>query len=507
MEFQQEMDISLRARTPFVYVVTFEERKILDDLKALCERRKTTLYTWDQADHFRCVHGQGATPDARDAFAALEAMEKIEGRAVFFLPDFHHCWHEEPRILRKLRNLAHALKYSHKTLVVVSPSRRLPEELEDDAAILDFAPPGVEDLRKILAGLLSAPGTKVDLNREETDRLVRSALGLSSNQAQRVFAKAIVTGGVLNKDDIALITNEKRQIVRGSGALDVYEARESISDVGGLEVLKEWLRLRESAFSHAARDYGLPEPKGIALIGIPGTGKSLTAKMIAGLWGLPLLRLDLGALYGRYVGESEENSRRALRLAETIAPCVLWIDELEKGVATGDSDSGTSLRVLATLLSWMQEKKKPVFVVATANDIGRLPPELLRRGRFDEVFFLDLPTRRERAEIFRVHIGKRQRDPAKYDLELFSEASVGHVGAEIEQAIVDAMYRAFNDPERPRREFETADVVEAVARLIPLSRSQKENITYLREWLREGRAQSASFREASEAGKTFVPVT
>jgi SpoVK/Ycf46/Vps4 family AAA+-type ATPase len=433
-------------------------------------------------------------------------MEKVEGRAVFFLPDFHHCWHEEPRILRKLRNLAHALKYSHKTLVVVSPSRRLPEELEDDAAILDFPPPGVSELRKILAGLLSAPGTRVDLDGEETDRLVRSALGLSSNQAQRVFAKAIVSGGVLNKDDIALITREKRQIVRGSGALDVYDARENVSDVGGLEVLKEWLRLRETAFSQEARDYGLPEPKGIALIGIPGTGKSLTAKMIAGLWGLPLLRLDLGALYGRYVGESEENSRRALRLAETIAPCVLWIDELEKGIATGDADSGTSLRVLATLLSWMQEKKKPVFVVATANDISRLPPELLRRGRFDEVFFLDLPTRRERAEIFHVHITKRGRDPAAFDVERLAEASAGYVGAEIEQSIVDAMYRAFNDPEKPRRELTTEDVVEAVARLIPLSRSQKENITCLREWLREGRAQSASFREASEAGRTFVPV-
>ncbi|MGH9335070.1 MAG: AAA family ATPase, partial [Vicinamibacteria bacterium] len=442
MDFQEELEICLRARTPFVYVVSFEERRILEELKALCEKRKTALYTWDHAEYFQTVLGPDAPPEAKDAFAALEAIELLDGRAVFLLPDFHHCWHEQPRIVRKLRNLAHSLKYTHKTLVVTSPSRKLPEELEDDAALVDYQPPDLMDLKKILASLLASPGTKVDLTREETDKLVRSALGLSSTQAQRVFAKAIVSGGVLNKDDIALITREKRQIIRGSGALDLYEARESIGDVGGLEVLKEWLRLRESAFSEAAREYGLPEPKGIALIGIPGTGKSLTAKMIAGLWNLPLVRLDIGALYGRFVGESEENARRALRLASTIAPCVLWIDELEKGISTGDSDGGTSLRVLATLLSWMQEKTKPVFVVATANDITRLPPELLRRGRFDEVFFLDLPTKPERAEIFEVHIEKRGRKPSAFDIEKLSAAAAGHVGAEIEQAIVDAMYLA-----------------------------------------------------------------
>jgi AAA+ superfamily predicted ATPase len=501
LDFQQELEICLRARTPFVYVVSFEEKRILEDLKSLCEKRKTALYTWDHADHFQSIRGSEAPPEARDAFAALEAIESIDGRAVFLFPDFHHCWHEQPRIVRKVRNLAHSLKYTHKTLVVTSPVRKLPEELEDDAALLDYHPPDIKDLKRILAGLLAAPGTKVDLTAEDTETLVRSALGLSSTQAQRVFAKAIVSGGVLNRDDIALIAREKRQIIRGSGALDVYEARESIRDVGGLDVLKKWLRLRQSAFSEAAREYGLPEPKGIALIGIPGTGKSLTAKMIAGLWKLPLVRLDIGALYGRFVGESEENARRALRLASTIAPCVLWIDELEKGVSTGDADGGTSLRVLATLLSWMQEKTKPVFVVATANDITRLPPELLRRGRFDEIFFLDLPTRRERAEIFEVHIAKRGRSPSSFDLEALSRSASGYVGAEIEQAIVDAMYRAFNDTEKPRREFTTEDIRQAVQNLIPLSRSQKENISFLRNWLHEGRAQSASSSEGSDGPK------
>jgi SpoVK/Ycf46/Vps4 family AAA+-type ATPase len=346
----------------------------------------------------------------------------------------------------------------------------------------------------------------MDLGKEGTEKLVRSALGLSANQAQRVFAKAIVSGGVLNEEDIALITQEKKQIIRDFGALEFYDCHESLGDAGGLQELKQWLRLRESAFSQEARSYGLPEPKGIALIGIPGTGKSLTAKMIAGLWSLPLLRLDIGALYGSLVGESEENTRRALKLAETIAPCVLWIDELEKAISMGGGDGGTSMRVFGTLLSWMQEKKKPVFVVATANDISRLPPELLRRGRFDEIFFLDLPTQPERAEILKVHIAKRNRPPERFDVERLASLSEGYVGAEVEQAVIDAMYRAFNDASKPGREFTTEDIAQCLGKLVPMSRSQKEIVDSLRQWLSEGRAQSASFKEVEQARKTFVPI-
>jgi SpoVK/Ycf46/Vps4 family AAA+-type ATPase len=279
-----------------------------------------------------------------------------------------------------------------------------------------------------------------------------------------------------------------------------------MQDVGGLGLLKDWLHGREKAFGKSAKRYGLPAPRGIALIGIPGTGKSLTAKTVASLWRMPLLRMDIGAMFGSLVGQSEENCRRALGLAETIAPCVLWIDEIEKGLATGDNDGGTSQRVLGTMLSWMQEKTKPVFVVATANDVGRLPPELLRRGRFDEIFFLDLPTEKERREILTVHVKKRGRDPEQFDLDRMARASQGHVGSEIEQAIIEAMYQAFNDPEHPEREFTSEDVVAAMVRLVPLSRSQREMIEHLRRWLTEGRAQSASFAEASQAEEGFVPI-
>jgi SpoVK/Ycf46/Vps4 family AAA+-type ATPase len=297
------------------------------------------------------------------------------------------------------------------------------------------------------------------------------------------------------------VTDEKKQIIRESEALEFFSVTEQMENVGGLKVLKDWLRLRERAFSNRAREYGLPMPKGIALLGIPGTGKSLTAKMIGGLWHLPLLRLDVGALFGSLVGESEERTRRALHLAETIAPCVLWIDEMEKALAHGGLDSGTSTRVFGSILTWMQEKKSPVFVVATANDISAMPPELLRKGRFDEIFFLDLPTLNERREIFIVHLKKRRRVPEDYDLDRLARASEGFVGAEIEQAVIDAMYIGFNDEER---EFTTDDILVSISRQVPLSVSQREVIGYLREWLREGRAQSASFSEVREAENQFV---
>ena len=332
---------------------------------------------------------------------------------------------------------------------------------------------------------------RVNLTKYGREKLVQAALGLTAAQAHRVFAKAIVRDGVLDDRDIDLVTDEKRQIIRESKALEFHSVGLTADDVGGLEVLKEWLRLRERAFTQEARDYGLPFPKGIALIGIPGTGKSLTAKMIAGLWRLPLLRLDVGSLFGSLMGESEERTRRALQLAETVAPCIVWLDEMEKALAHGDLDSGTSTRVFGSILTWMQERTAPCFVVAAANDISQLPPELLRKGRFDEIFFLDLPTQTERRAIVSVHLNKRNRIPRDFDVERLAADSEGYVGAEIEQAIIDAMYVGFN----AGREFTTDDIAMALKRQIPLAVSQRETVESLRNWLREGRAQSASVHD------------
>lgn len=504
MNFEETLDIYLRARFTLIIIVTPEEERVLEMIKSVCENTKRPLLSWDMADYFRVeTSTKGSPPGARDPISALEQIHKINDNSVFVLKDFHECWNNA-QIKRKLRNVTQQLKFTTKSIFVTSPFGKIPDELKDQAVVIEFPLPDVSDLEHVLHQLTETPGVKITLTELGQEKLVQAALGLTTSQARRVFAKAIVRDGGLDDRDIALVTEEKKQIIRENQALEFYAVTETPDDVGGLGVLKEWLRLRERAFTKEARDYGLPSPKGISLIGIPGTGKSLTAKMIGGLWRLPLLRLDIGALFGSLVGESEERTRRALALAETVAPCVVWIDEMEKGLAhQGSLDSGTSTRVLGTILTWMQEKTSPCFVVATANNIHNLPPELLRKGRFDEVFFLDLPTIEERQEIFVVHLRKRHRLPQDYDVLRLAREAGGYVGAEIEQAIIDAMYIGFNDG---LREFTTEDISVALKRQVPLSVSQRETIEALRTWLQEGRAQSASFQEIKEAQKQFVPL-
>ncbi|MBI5368943.1 MAG: AAA family ATPase [Planctomycetes bacterium] len=503
MDLDAELDSYLRARFTLLLLVTAEEERALALVRGVCERARRPCVTWDAADGFAGLAAAPATlPAARDPLAALEAIDRWEGEALFVLKDFHDCWGNAV-VKRKVRSVAQRLRRSRKSLLVIAPAPKLPAELRDEAVVLDLPLPSAAELEQVLARLAETPGVKVDLTRLGREKMVSAALGLTAAQAQRAFARAIVADGTLDDRDIELVTAEKKQLLRENEALDFHPIGETPEDVGGLGVLKEWLRLRERAFTREAVEYGLPAPRGIALIGIPGTGKSLTAKMIGGLWRLPLVRLDMGALFGSLVGESEERTRRALRLAETIAPCVLWIDEVEKGLAHGGLDSGTSLRVFGTVLTWMQEKTAPCFVVATANDIAGMPPELLRKGRFDEIFFLDLPTLEERREILGVHLKKRGRLAEDYDTTRLARIADGYTGAELEQAVIDAMYVGFN----AGREFTTADVAAAIARLVPLSHSQRETIGALRRWLLEGRAQSASFREASEAAALFVGAT
>lgn len=502
MSFDKELDVYLRARFALMVLVTSEEERALQTVKSVCVQHKHTCLSWDVADGFQAISGAGGTlPSARDPLSALEQLGNFENDALFVLKDFHECW-DNPQIKRKLRNVAQRFKYAKKSILVTSPSNKVPAELKDEAVVIEFSPPDEAELDRVLDPLLKVQGVRTNLTQLGREKLVRAALGLTAAQAQRVFAKAIVADGVLDDRDISLVTNEKKQIIRESQALEFYAVTETPSDVGGLGVLKNWLRLRERAFTNEAREYGLPSPKGIALIGIPGTGKSLTAKMIGGLWRLPLLRLDVGSLFGSLVGESEERARRALRIAETVAPCILWIDEMEKALASGGLDGGTSTRVFGTILTWMQEKTSPCFVVATANDTSKLPPELLRKGRFDEIFFLDLPTAEEREEIFAVHIQKRHRLKEDFDIPKLAAESEGYVGAEIEQAVIDAMYVGFDAD----REFTTEDLTNALRRQIPLSVAQREVISGLRSWLKEGRSQSASFQESQEAEEQFVPL-
>lgn len=504
MDFIKQLDTYLRARFTLIVLITQEEQRAIELISDACKETKRVCISWDTADGFLWVtEPSGKLPNASDPKTALDQIDNWDPNisTLFVLKDFHDSW-TNAQIRRKLRNLAQKLKSSVKSILVTTPINKIPEELKNEAVLETLPLPDKLDLQKQLSYLIKTSGARVNLPSLGQEKLVQAALGLSASQAQRVFSKAIVgKAGLLDDRDIDLVREEKKQIIRESEALEFFSVTETINDVGGLRILKDWLGLRERAFTEKAREYGLPMPKGIALLGIPGTGKSLTAKMVSNMWRLPLLRLDVGALFGSLVGESEERTRRALHLAETIAPCIVWIDEMEKALAHGGLDSGTSTRVFGSILTWMQEKNAPVFVVATANNIASLPPELLRKGRFDEIFFLDLPTYEERIEILRVHIKKRRRLPEDYQLDQLAMNSEGYVGAEIEQAIIDAMYIGFNDNQR---EFTTQDILDSLKRQVPLSVSQREAINALREWLREGRAQSASFQEIREAEDQFV---
>lgn len=505
-DFSRQLNISLRARVTLIVVITPEEERAVSRIREVCESwdPPRQCIAWDSVDGFSVIAGAKNFPNqSRDPLTALDDIVKTGEDAVVILKDFHEYWNT-PQVKRRIRNFSQEFRYNRRTIVIVTPSARVPDEIRDEAVIVHFPPPTAVELSADLDTLIETSGITCSLTPGGREKIIQAALGMTLNQARRAFSRAIVTRGTLGDEDIDTIIADKKDILRASDALEFYSYTEAPENVGGLSVLKEWLTIRERAFTKEARDFGLPAPKGIALIGIPGTGKSLTAKMIADLWHLPLLRLDVGALFGSLVGESEERTRRALALAETISPCILWVDEIEKAFAFGSGDAGTSQRVFAHLLTWMQDKTSPCFVVATANNIAALPPELLRKGRFDEIFFLDLPTLDERREIFTVHLRKRKCVPAEFDLDTLAKESEGYVGAEIEQTIIDAMYRAFSEK---MRRVTTEDVLTCMQAQVPLSVSQRETVAALRAWLAEGRAQSASRAVAPRAqvnGKTIA---
>lgn len=508
MGLQDEIKLCFDAHIAVINVVSSEEGRILRELRELTQRRGWPagegLYTWDIADQFICLRPalvpfddkREATPDT-----ILRMLRDYPGGATFILKDFHQIWEARRGALRGLRSLAASLpeRLPRKNIIITTPEYCLPLELRADVPVLELAKPTAPEIDALLERSVGATGALRQVKPGLRAKLVEAALGLTSTQAQRVFQKAVVSGvgGQLDEGCIDLISEEKRSIIRESGALELYPYVESAERVGGLEVLKTWLERRRLAFTDEAREYGLEAPRGVALLGIPGTGKSLCAKMTAGLWKMPLLRLDMGAVFGGLLGASEKNIREAAQIAEVIAPCVLWVDEIEKAFAGSAGDSGTARRVLATFLTWMQEKRAPVFVFATANDIERLPPEFLRKGRFDEVFFLDLPTAREREQILTVHLRRKGLTMVqqRFDLERVVQATEGFVGAELEAVVNDALFPAFMDD---RREIETADLLHAAGDLVPLAKSRREHIERLRQVVIQGEARNASWRTPAD---------
>lgn len=496
MSFQDELLLLLRARYPVVYIATLEEERVEQAIAASAQQlNNRNVYTWDFVDGY-----QGNPNDAgvarRNPLQALEHIEKLpESVAALFVLRDYHRFLDDVAISRKLRNLSRRLKSQAKNILLLAPQIQIPDDLAETVTVVEFALPDVETIHAEVTRLLGSLNVRLSL--ADLDGLVQSCQGLSIERIRRVLARGIAAHGTFRSEDIELVLEEKRQTIRQTQILDFYPAKEQISEIGGLDNLKDWLLRRGNAFSEKARQYGLPYPRGLLLVGIQGTGKSLTAKAIAHHWHLPLLRLDVGRLFAGLIGESESRTRQMIQIAEALAPCILWIDEIDKAFAGADGrgDSGTSSRVFGTFITWMAEKTSPVFVVATANNIQALPPELLRRGRFDEIFFVGLPTQEERKAIYEVHLSRlRAHNLQNYDLERLAYETPNFSGAEIEQAIVEAMHIGFSQD----RDFSTDDILEAASQIVPLARTAQEQVEALQAWAAAGKARLASRSSLSD---------
>ncbi|MGA2244638.1 MAG: AAA family ATPase [Verrucomicrobiota bacterium] len=501
MDFSAEIETLIRARYPLLYVISSEEMRVQGVVVEIAKKRQKKVFEWSYSTGVvpagtSIQSHQNRNASTKDPLMALDqVIEQVEP-AIFIFKDFHpFLARNNFAVIRKLKEIALHLKNSFKTIVLVSPVLEIPTELEKEITVLNYPLPSREDLSglldRIIGDVRQFKQVKIELEDAGRERLLQAALGLTLGEAENVFAKIIVKEERLSGDDVNEVFAEKQQIIRKSGLLEYYSTAESFANIGGLGILKDWLNKRSAAFTSEARAFGLPAPKGILMLGVQGCGKSLCAKAVSNQWQLPLLRFDMGRMFGSLMGSSEENVRRAISVAESVAPAILWVDEIDKAFAgsqgSGASDGGTTARVFGTFLTWLSEKTAPVFVVATANDISQLPPELLRKGRLDEIFFVDLPSLEERAEIFRIHITRRQRAADQFDLPALAAASQDCSGAEIEEAINSALYDAFSE----QRDITTESVLATLSQTVPLARTMDEQIGRLRGWA-EGRARNAS---------------
>jgi ATP-dependent 26S proteasome regulatory subunit len=496
---KEELEILVKAQYPLIYLVTSEEERAEQAITKIAQlnTQHRRVFVWT-VTHGMIEYGQPRQTSQHNTVspeAAIEWVVRQRETGIYIFKDLHPFITSAP-VTRWLRDAIASFKGTEKIIVLMSPFQEVPIELEKDVVVLDFPLPDMGELDEVLSQHLE----KIKNRRTTTEvreKLLKAALGLTKDEAEKVYRKAYVKASKLTEEEVEIVLSEKKQLIRRNGILEYIEEDETINAVGGLEELKKWLKQRSNAFTERARGYGLPQPKGMLILGVPGCGKSLIAKTTSRLWSLPLLRLDMGRVYdGSMVGRSEANLRNALKTAESISPAILFIDELDKAFAGGtgsaDSDGGTSSRIFGSFLTWMQEKTSPVFVMATANRIERLPGEFLRKGRFDEIFFVDLPTPEERQDIFNIHLTKRRSDISRFDLEQLAKVSDGFSGAEIEQALIAAMYEAFAQD----REFTQLDIIAAIKATLPLSRTMTEQVTALRDWARQrARPASASFAE------------
>jgi ATP-dependent 26S proteasome regulatory subunit len=497
----KRLDLMIRARYSLLYIVGVEEEPIEAVIAqvALQVTPARRVLRWDLVRGWE-DNGSGKG----SVMAALDRIGKtaVEEYTIFVLRDLHPVLKypytdKNAPVVRELRNLTRELKRSKKTIILTSHALELPEELKEEVTVIDFPLPNVQEIDSLISHVVEKP-QQLQVSGLAREQLVKACQGLSRARIGRVLAKALAAKQQINESDIDGVLEEKQQAIRQTGILEFFNSRESLKSVGGLENLKQWVKMRQDAFTDEARRYGIPNPKGVLLVGIQGTGKSLSAKTIASEWRLPLLRLDTGRLFGGIVGESESRVRQMIQLAEAIAPCVLWIDEIDKAfgniISGGDGDSGTSRRVFGSLITWMQEKTSPVFIVATANNVRILPAELLRKGRFDEIFFLNLPSESERQDIFKVHLQRlRPTRLREFDLGVLAKRAENFSGAEIEQVVIDGLYRAFGTfVNGQRRDLMTEDILRSIEDTVPLAAIARSQIEDLKRWAAEAGARTAS---------------
>ncbi len=484
MDSTKDIEALIKSRYPLVFLNTYEEKRAEGMLASIAGGLGMQFFTWSATEGLRAFGRPEPIYNTVQPLQALGHIDLANMDAVFLLKDFHP-YLDKPTVTRKLRELAQKFHGSLRTIVISAPKTHIPEELEKAAVHLELALPSERELRSLLYHTyrsLSRTGqVSTGATREVVDEMVANLKGLTLGEAERIITKAILDDGRLSKDDLKHVFEAKKEIIQREGVVDFFSSEESLKDLGGFENLKRWLKKRKGALSAEAAEFGLQPPKGMLLLGVPGCGKSLCAKAVASDWALPLLKFEPARIYDKYVGESEKNLRKITQLVDSIAPCVLWIDEIEKGFSmsgSSEADAGLSKRIFGAFISWLQEKRSLSFVVATCNDISQLPPELLRKGRFDEIFFVDLPQPAHRAEIFSIHIQRRNRDPGRFDLPTLADASEGFSGAEIEGAIVSALYSAFAE----KTHLTTERILEEIRATSPLSVVMAEKIDELRQW-------------------------
>ncbi len=472
----------IRSRVALVVIESREELRVLDLLKRAASLVKLSLYSWNVAEGLRMVAEGSQQEDVlTEPAEILRHIWNMKIPGIFVLLDFHP-YLADPRNVRLIKEIVHSAERYHQTVVFLSHRVDVPEELRPLTARFELHLPDPATVTRIVNDVvkkwpLENAGRQVSVDPEALRLLIKNFTGLAVSEIERLTRKA-VADQALTLEDIPEVARAKYDLLNKDGVIFYEHDTARFSDVGGLQKLKKWLQQRAAIFLGEQSTPSADMPKGILLLGIQGSGKSLAAKAVAGTWQIPLLRLDFGALYDKYYGETERKTRESLRMAEAMAPCVLWLDEVEKGVATGDSDGGTSRRVLGTLLTWMAERKCAVFIVATCNDIQSLPPELLRKGRLDEVFFVDLPDFDTRREILAIHLKKRGLDPANFDLDMLSKACEGFSGAEIEQAVVSGLYSTVGGVGK----LDNGLLLGEIRSTRPLSVVMAEQIEAMRQW-------------------------